>query len=212
MGVARKKEIEQLATRLKNLEDTAAYHKFADVFGPRFRSLFRSKGLTASEAEDLACSCITDIALKIEKYRPQAGGGFESWVFKLAQHAVADWWRQYPIRPLAYEEAATPELDLARGEEAASIREAVQQSLKELSAADREVIQLREFGGLPMTFSEIGTQLGIQTGTARVRYHRALKKLAPLLLKNPRLDRILKRVHHPDSRNNHGQETTQPES
>lgn len=59
---------------------------------------------------------------------------------------------------------------------AAETAEWVRLAIELLEPADREVVLLREWDGL--TFTAIGQRLGIPENTARMRYQRALPKLA----------------------------------
>src|SRR5437868_3522796 len=91
---------EDLARRMIALEEPA-FQEFFDVFAPRFRAFFISKGMTWADAEELAISCVSDVALKIDKYKPLEGVSFEAWVFTLARHARSDWAdKQQPQVPL----------------------------------------------------------------------------------------------------------------
>lgn len=58
-------------------------------------------------------------------------------------------------------------------------RVALENALAQLPENYRTVIYLRD--GQGMTHAEIGETLGITTGNARVRYHRAIRKLRELL-------------------------------
>lgn len=71
--------LEELAKRMIALEDNA-YYEFADIFGTKFKSYFLRHGLSDFNAEDLASTCITDIALKVGKYKQIENGNFEAWV------------------------------------------------------------------------------------------------------------------------------------
>lgn len=66
----------------------------------------------------------------------------------------------------------SPSMSVDRSEREAWIRLA----LEFLSPEDRQVLRLREWEEL--SFEEIGKQLGVSADAARVRYHRALPKLA----------------------------------
>jgi RNA polymerase sigma-70 factor, ECF subfamily len=68
--------------------------------------------------------------------------------------------------------ATTPSRHAARNEEEAWLRLAIEM----LEPADRDVIALREWGG--RSFLEVGEQLGISENTARMRFNRALARLA----------------------------------
>src|SRR3954468_17271177 len=55
---------EQISEAMKaGVED--AYLRFSEHFGPKFYAQFRLRGLSPGDAEDLAISCVTDIALKV---------------------------------------------------------------------------------------------------------------------------------------------------
>ena len=68
--------------------------------------------------------------------------------------------------------ATSPSRHAARNEEEAWLRLA----LEMLEPGDREVIALREWGRLP--FAEVAGKLGINENTARMRFNRALARLA----------------------------------
>jgi len=184
-------DFEDLAKRMVGLEERA-YEEFADLFGPRFLRYFIRRGLPAMEAEDLAVSCVSDIALKVDRYHRTQGGGFEAWVFTLVRHIWADWWRAYketvPLPqqlvgadPRAIETGPNPE-----------VVSAVRDALQCLTPKDREIIEFRDLGG-ETTYIEIGAQLGIRPGTARQRHRRALRRLQALLEKDHRIKSLLER-------------------
>jgi len=182
-------DLDDLATRMLALEEEA-YNQFAHIFGPRLRAFFVRRGLSDSDAEDLAGSCITDIALKVRHYRHVTGGGFKAWVFTLARHALVDWLRtRLPTQELPDDlpsEAAneTTEEDL-------SVVLAVQDALAKLSDLDRSLILLRNLKEED-TYLAFLSENKISAGTARVRHFRALKKLKQILLQDPRITTYLK--------------------
>ncbi|MDQ3821105.1 MAG: hypothetical protein M3362_25950, partial [Acidobacteriota bacterium] len=85
--------VERLAQRLSALEPQA-FEEFSDLFTPRIKGYLMRHGLTASDAEDLTVSCITDTALKVDKYKLIDGVGFAAWVFTLVRHSFVDWLRK----------------------------------------------------------------------------------------------------------------------
>lgn len=191
MRVARSiKELEGLATRMADSEEDA-YSEFADTFGPRLKAFFVKRGLAASDAEDLAVSCVTDISLKVDKYKPLKEGGFEAWVFTLARHSLIDWLRSrreseplpddLPAPPFEYNEDAEFEIDITL-----AVREAVYQ----LPSSDQALIQLRHLGA-ESTYKEIADQLNISPESARVRHFRAMKRLKVILEEDDRIIRFL---------------------
>jgi len=191
MRVARSdKYIEELATRMLFFEEEA-FAEFAEIFGPRLRAYFVKRGLSAGDAEDLSVSCVTDIALKVNRYTPVREGGFTSWVFALAYHSLVDWWRsRRTTEPLPenLSSPARPDDDEADAEVVAAVR----QALNLLNDADRSIILLRELEG-SYTYEEVAEHLGIRANAARVRHHRALKKLKAILEEDPRIVKFLSR-------------------
>src|SRR5262245_41630137 len=77
-----------LPERLVLLE-ADAYDEFSRWFGPRLKRFFERRGLSPMDAEDLAATCVTDIALKARMYRPELGT-FNAWVFAVAGNALKD--------------------------------------------------------------------------------------------------------------------------
>jgi len=170
-----------------------AYQEFARTFGPQLRRWFQRHGLTPADAEDVAVSCITDIALKVDRYRPKEGGSFTGWVFALARHALADWGRKRAVTVQFAEgsQQVMPEPSEPddRWSEPA---EAVRAALERLSDRDRSLIHLRYLHET-LGYEEIGERLGIKAGTARVGVFRALERLERILLRDARVLSLLKR-------------------
>lgn len=96
VAVRGKTDFERIALGLKTL-DPEAYDEFADHFGPRFKGFFVQNGLSCGEAEDLAVSCITDIARVVSRYQQLAKGGFQDWAFAIARKSLADWRRERQV-------------------------------------------------------------------------------------------------------------------
>ena len=180
------------------MEDQA-FREFGDIFGPRLRAFFLVHGLAVSDAEDLAVSCVTDIALKVEKYKPMKDGGFEAWIFTIARHTLVNWWRNYratvPLPDdLPTQEPPSDELGLNM-----EVILAVTDAVAQLSEIDRTIVQLRDLG-VENTYAEISERLCIPSGTVRVRHFRALKKLQSLLQRDQRIRIILERGKNRGSR------------
>jgi RNA polymerase sigma factor (sigma-70 family) len=185
-------DIEDLARRMSAF-DELAFKEFADMFGPRFKALFSRRGLPMAEAEDLSVSCVTDIALKVNKYRPTEGGSFEGWVFTLAHRYLIDWWRArratVPLPDgLAYIPTSSEEF-----EPNLNAVFAVRDAMAQLSETDQLLIRLRNLGE-EYSYDEIGRRLGLRADTARVRHFRAMKRLKIILEKDSRIQRFIHRV------------------
>ena len=191
MRVARpNSEIEDLAARMAAAEDDA-YAEFAVTFGPRLKAFFVRKGVARADAEELSVSCVTDIALKVNKYKPVRAGGFEAWVFTVARHFLIDWLRsRRDTEPLTDDLASLP---FDEDEEVAPdlvITIAVREAITQLSAPDQTVIRLRHLES-EATYEEIANCLGISPEAARVRHFRAMKRLKSILEEDDRISRYL---------------------
>lgn len=178
-------EMEGLAARMAASEELA-YVEFSDTFGPRLRAFFIRKGISGADAEDLAVTCVTDIALKIGKYHSQTRGTFEGWVFTVARNYMIDWLRaRNASEPLPEILAASPTSD---SEEAIDldVAQAVTEAVSSLSSSDRSIIKARYFSG-ERDFGEIAEELGITREAARVRHSRAMRKLKTILESDERI-------------------------
>lgn len=184
-------DIDSLATRMLALEEEA-FNEFASVFGPRFRAFFVRRGLTAMDAEDLAVSCVTDIALKVEKFRSVTGGGFEAWVFTLARRALFDWWRQRQETVPLSEDLPAPSAEEEDVESDPGVIAAVREALGQLPESEQKLVMLRNLGP-EHTYADLSAQLGVTPEAARVRHFRAMKRLKSILENDPRIQKLLER-------------------
>jgi RNA polymerase sigma factor (sigma-70 family) len=132
-------------------------------------------------AEDL----VQDIFVRILKYRStfRDGGSFETWLFRIARNARADYFRtRHAVEPLTNEALAQPEAAPGpiRQFETEEDRQRLKQALLQLREDKREVIVLARYRG--MTHEQIAELLGIETGAVKVRLHRALQDLRQIFL------------------------------
>jgi RNA polymerase sigma factor (sigma-70 family) len=131
-------------------------------------------------AEDLT----QDVFVRMLKYRStfRNDGRFETWMFHIARHARADYFRRRPAVELNDEvidaptEAPGPAHLLEHDEQAALLRRA----LLRLRDDKRELIILARYRG--MKYDAIAELLGVETATVKVRIHRALKELREIAL------------------------------
>ena len=123
-------------------------------------------------ADDL----VQDIFVRILKYRAtyRDGGSFETWVFRIARNARADYFRtRRPLEPLAAEALERPEPGPGPMRRLEADREQAQlkHALLRLREDKRELIVLARYRG--MKHEQIAALLGIETGAVKVRIHRA---------------------------------------
>jgi RNA polymerase sigma factor (sigma-70 family) len=158
--------------------------KLGILFERHHRALFdflvRMTG-NASAAEDL----VQDVFVRVLKYRAtwRGEGRFETWLFRIARNARADYFRtRTPDAPI--EEAADhPSSAPLPGELLARTRDVVrlQRALMLLREDKRELIVLARYRG--MKLEAIADLLGIEVGAVKVRIHRAVKELRDIFLR-----------------------------
>ena len=112
---------------------------------------------------------------------------FSTWLYKLAGSAAIDLLRRRrdaQLVSLYDEEESIPEIPDERFSpetelEKKELRENVQRALSLLPADYRQILTLRELGGL--SYEELAEELGLEAGTVKSRLSRARQKLCALL-------------------------------
>lgn len=143
---------------------------FRDSADDLARYFFRRHG-SSEVAEDLVQEVFLQLARK--DCRPE--GSARGYLFGIARHLSAAFWRRQYRRPgiISLEDAP------ATGELAAPIADdRVQQAreiLATMPARDREILDLRFAHGL--SYAETAETLGIPVGTVRSRLHHAIGEL-----------------------------------
>jgi RNA polymerase sigma-70 factor (ECF subfamily) len=134
---------------------------------------------------DVAEDLVQEVFLRILKYRAtyRDEARFETWVFRIARNARADYFmKRDTVEPLSDEalqsadEAPGPEGALEQEREAVRLRCA----LMSLREDRRELIVLARYQG--MKHEAIAELLGVDTGTVKVRIHRALNELREIFM------------------------------
>jgi RNA polymerase sigma-70 factor (ECF subfamily) len=147
---------------------------------PLFEFLSRMTG-DRTAAEDL----VQDIFVRVLKYRAtyRDGGSFETWLFRIARNARADYFRaRKPVEPLNDEALERPETapGPARRLEVDRERARLQRALTLLRDDKRELIVLARYQDLK--YEQIAEIFGIEVGAVKVRMHRAVRELREIFL------------------------------
>ena len=132
-------------------------------------------------AEDAAQDAFIQAWLRLSTFRP--GTSLRNWLYRIAVNAALDVVRRESKSPPADVESLTLADPLA-GPEAAFIQKErtviVQQAVLSLTETSREVLVLREYGGL--SYQEIASTLDIPLGTVMSRLNYARERLKELLV------------------------------
>ncbi|RJQ39609.1 MAG: sigma-70 family RNA polymerase sigma factor [Dehalococcoidia bacterium] len=133
-----------------------------------------------AEAEDIAGEVFLKALKSLKSYRDK-GIPMQGWLFRIAHNLVVDYLRRMtkrktvPIDSLALPDADDPVDQAERNMEMARVTEA----MKQLTEEQREVINLRFFGGL--TSKEAGEVLRKSDGAVREMQRAAIEKLRGIM-------------------------------
>jgi RNA polymerase sigma factor (sigma-70 family) len=150
---------------------------------PLFDFLFRMTG-DRGAAEDL----VQDVFVRMLRYRAtyRDDGKFETWMFRIARNVRSDHFRKHgaavhvPDNDMDWaSDAPGPAHLLERARDMARLTRALQ-SLRD---DRRELIVMVRYQG--MTHEQVGAILGVDGGTVKVRFHRAMKELRDAFARVP---------------------------
>lgn len=127
----------------------------------------------AEDAEDLT----SEIVLKVIKALGKQRGNFHAWMYKIAKHALIDFYRKRAVRretSLADmpHEVADKSVDFARQ---VLTRERLRKGMQRLTEDQRQVIVLKFIEGY--SNGEVAVQMGKSVGAVKVLQFRALRAL-----------------------------------
>ena len=132
------------------------------------------------EAEDIAGEVFLKALQSLESYREQ-GVPMQGWLFRIAHNLTVDYLRKMnkrrtvPIDSVVLQGNDNPANTAEKNIEFERVSEAMQ----ELTTEQREVINLRFFGGL--TSKEVGGVLGKSDGAVREMQRAAIEKLRGIM-------------------------------
>ncbi len=142
------------------------------------------------EAEDLAQEAFLRAWQGLPSF--QGESAFSTWLYRLTANVCIDFLRRkkrrqevetaFSLEDAAWEEPADPAQDPQRQLERAELDRAVAKGLETLPDHHRQVLTLREVGGL--SYQEISEKLGLDLGTVKSRIARARLALRKILLES----------------------------
>jgi RNA polymerase sigma-70 factor (ECF subfamily) len=137
-----------------------------------------SRADSRSDAEDITAQVFLDALESLPAYRHR--GHFAAWLFTIARHRLADFYRGKPPagppeRLAAVQERASSPVDLLAGMIQAERLDCLSQLLKQLDERERELLRLRFAAGL--SFAEIAALVGSKESAVKMRYYRLLDRL-----------------------------------
>ncbi len=169
--------------------DSRAFEKLVQLHGDRIYSIALRIVGDPSDAEDMAQEAFLRIWRGLEGFNMESK--FSTWAYRLTTNVCIDFLRresrvkkvplftmdddgeetELPVADLRY----SPELILDREE----LQGAVNSALEQLEPQYRQILSMRELGG--MSYGEIASQLGIKEGTVKSRIARARERMRRIL-------------------------------
>ena len=156
-----------------------------------YRLCLRMTG-NSEDAADMTQECFVKVYRSLSSFRGDSR--FSAWVYRIASNVCLDFLRSKSKRQTVSltrdgedddgEECEIPDLRSLPEDslESSLVRDAVRRGLDTLSPDQRQILILRELGGL--SHEAIGSRLGLEAGTVKSRIFRARKRLCAFLTKD----------------------------
>lgn len=166
---------------LKQFLHTPTEDGFRPLFGylyPRLHRFYLLQGLETMLAEDLAQEVLLIVYRKAAELRqPEL---FYGWLFQIARHEMARYWRRKTKLELVSFELLSAELTARLTTELPLAEQSrLANWLAQLEPVEREIVSLRFIDEL--SYDEIALALAIPIGTVKSRLFHVRKKLAAII-------------------------------
>jgi RNA polymerase sigma-70 factor (ECF subfamily) len=179
---AKEADDESLASRMKKGDREASEELVRRYATPLLRYLQRLCGEDHA-AEELFQQTWLSVLEHVDRFNPDAGGGFKAWVYRIATNKANDRWRSKGreknakdgLKLVTDESFPDASVRLDGSEQEARLRQAMAQ----LPEPQRQVLLLRYYSELK--FVEIADMLGCPLNTALGRMHKAMQKLKAMM-------------------------------
>jgi RNA polymerase sigma factor (sigma-70 family) len=153
-------------------DDPQAFVALYDRYFARVLGYVRVRVRDPATCEDVVSTVFTTALGQLRRFR--ADGSFAGWLFQIARNAVRDVQRR-PAAVALPDEVAGSEPDMEERFLAYERAAELHAQIRLLAPAQQHLLGLRYGAGL--AFDEIGTIVGAEPGTVRVRVHRILEQL-----------------------------------
>ncbi|WP_417488196.1 sigma-70 family RNA polymerase sigma factor [Maricaulis sp.] len=171
-------KLSELLVRVGQARDRSAFRELFDHFAPRIRAFLIQRRVVPATADDLTQDVMLAIWRRASSFDP-ARAAASTWIYTIARNQHIDLYRKdqrasrmdeedpslQPVPPPAADDLC----------EQADAADSVGSALEELSADQRQVVELAFTAGL--THSEIAERLELPLGTVKSRIRLALGKL-----------------------------------
>ena len=188
MNESQAAQFAELARRVAEDRDRAAFAKLFDHFAPRLNAYLMRLGTSNGMAEEIAQDTMIVLWNKAELF-DATKASVSTWLFRVARNRRIDLMRRDksdridpndPIFHPSPHEAADDEMD------SVSRDERVREAMKSLRPEQLELINQAFFKNL--SHSEIAELSGLPLGTVKSRIRLAFKKLRDALEADPKID------------------------
>lgn len=171
---------------LASRDDPRAFRELYDRWAERLLAYFYRRVLDAEIAADLLAETFA-VAYERRKRFRDVGRPGATWLYGIASKELSHWFRRQAVERRSLERLGitVPALDhesIARIEALADSdahRAALASALEQLSATERDAVQLRVVDELG--YGDIASQLECSEAAARKRVHRGLAQLSNLM-------------------------------
>lgn len=181
---------ERKLVRLAKKGDTDAFEQLVEMHSSRIYSIALRMVGNPVDAEDLAQEAFLRIWRGLEGFNMDAK--FSTWVYRLTTNVCIDYLRKEKKNnnvPLFTEDDEGEETELQIPDQRYSpeqkmeqeqLLRSVEQAMNSLDPQYRQILTLRELGGL--SYDEISRQLDLKEGTVKSRIARAREQMRRLLM------------------------------
>ncbi len=171
---------------VRSRRDPAVFWQLYDRWSEDVLAYFYRRTLNPEDSADLVAETFASAYQSRGKFRDIGKPG-KAWLFGVARNQLNQYWRNRKVELRAVQRLGVrvPELDDESIERIEKLVDAeaygarLKTALHELSAKEQDAVRLRVVE--EMDYSSVASALGCSEGTARVRVHRGLSRLAEIL-------------------------------